>query len=216
MYIITIVKRNILIIILIIIIFSFFTCGVLLDPVRLEGKWELREAEFYAYNSAINSNYTYVGRNKRKPNDTQPIIASFFDVPQLPETGEHVFIIDLKASKRMRIYDVSDDTNIGGKDGQDGIVREVRGKWSVDNYENTINLSVYHDDVSNDNLLGKDTFWRKGGFVIKNYWPMPNYESLEITVKATDIGKPLYIYLKDNKKVRIHTMKGKFKRPGTT
>ncbi|MBN2546318.1 MAG: hypothetical protein JXB50_11010 [Spirochaetes bacterium] len=207
-------KKNIFLLIIIIIIFSFFNCGVLLDTVRVEGEWELREAEFYAYNPAINANYTYIGRNKRNPTETQPIIAAFFGISQLPEDGEHVFIVDLKRDKRMRIYDKGDDSNIDGANYEDGIVRSNKGRWSVDNYENTLNLAVNSDDLSTDNLLGKEDFWRKGGFKIKNYWPMPNYESLEITIKSTDIGKPFYISLKNDKKVRVHTMKGKFRRPG--
>ncbi len=208
-------KKNILLsIIIITLIITFFSfiisCGVLLDTVRIEGEWELAGAEFYAYNSSIDTNYVYKGINKKTPSSTQPITAAFFGASELPNKGNYKFIINFSADKRIRIYDLTDDEN---KNTEEDIVKVTKGKWNVDNYENTINLRIYEDDVTNDNLLSKNNFWRNGGFLIKNYWPMTSYTTLEITIKSEDIGKQLYIYLDDNKRVKIHTMKGIFNRP---
>ncbi|MCK4796535.1 MAG: hypothetical protein KAT05_04095 [Spirochaetes bacterium] len=183
---------------LIFIVLIITSCGVILDPLRILGEWKLDEVEFYVYNEVLDSIKTYTGIDDNSPDTKHPIIGAFFC------GGKAAYTIEFeKASPKNRLIIIGDDDDAST---DDIIVDLDDGVWSIDTFENSLTIKIDGDNINSN-------FWEKG-FTIKNYWPMANYDSLELYIEAKDVYKnkdTFTIDLSDDT-IEVHSMKGIFKR----
>lgn len=186
-------------ILLIFLILLLSSCGVILDPLRLDGTWNLSEVEFYVYNPVLDSIKTLHSRNAESPDEDRPVISEFFG---LEGSGTYIIIFD----SRNKSFSVERKPNTENDRTDDDeafeVVKEEFGSWSVNAYENSLSISINGDSGSGA------TLWTKG-FKIKNFWPMTNYQTLEILIQDGGSVGPLYVDLK-NETIRILAIKGIF------
>jgi len=188
-------------ILLIFLVLLLSSCGVILDPLRIEGTWNLSEVEFYVYNPVLDSVKTLRSKNGETPGSETPVISEYFG---LNGSGTYTITFDSKEKE----FSVERKANTENKRTDDDslftVVDAPNGSWEVNSYENSLSLSI-NDDTTSDVKL-----WKKG-FNIKNFWPMSDYQTLEILIQDGGSIGPLYVDLK-NGKIRIHSMKGIFTR----
>ena len=181
-------------IIMLVVIISLFiiaSCGSLLDSYNLLGTWTLSNVEFYVYNSNLDSIKTYTSTSNAEPDDEHPSIREFFNDKDM--TGDEEYTIEFEDTDEELIIKKGDSVII---------VDGPNGSWSVDSFENSISIKIKQDGTS-------DNFWKKG-FSFKNYWPLANYSTLELTIKAEDIGKSKFSVDLTNDTLDVDVMKGIF------
>jgi hypothetical protein len=180
--------KKIFTIILIIIVFS---CGPFVDEVRITGTWKLEDVEFYEYNQSLDSIKVYKGIGESVPDKDHPIEGEFFC------SSDGDYKIDFSRDNNLKITCQHDNTT-------DVLVDYTDSSWSIDTFDN----SLYFEIDDNNSAHG---FWRRG-FELKNYWPLSNYDTLEILIKAEDVGKSYFKIDLTDDTIKIHSMKGIFKK----
>jgi len=171
------------------------SCGPFVDEVRISGSWKLEDVEFYEYKSALDSIKVYTGTSDPYPDEEHPIEGNFFCA------SEGKYIINFETDNTFTIkwsYDIDGDET------EDILVDSKDSKWTIDTFENSLYLKVKKNSTSHG-------FWRKG-FEIKCYWPLSNYEKLEILIKARDVDKDHFDIDLTDDELEIDSMKGIFKK----
>lgn len=186
-------KKIILIILLLCVIF-FLSCGVILDQLKLVGKWELYEVNFYVYNEITDSYKKISGINDLTPDNFSPIMGSFFF------EKKNKITMELLNNNKFVVkgYNVSSAE-------EDIISLLDPGEWTVNIFENSITFKVNPIDKNSSNL------WKRG-VVIKNYWPFISNTVFKIYVKANDFNQKRFIFDLSEDKIDIYSMEAFFKK----
>lgn len=188
-------------ILLIFFILLISSCGVILDPLRIDGTWNLTEVEFYVYNPTLDSIKTLRSKNAENPDDDRPVISEYFG---LDGSGTYTITFDSN-NKSFSVQRKGNKENSRTDDDElFTVVDDPFGSWSVNAFENSLSLSVTGDTTDDVKL------WKKG-FELNNFWPMSDYQTLEILVQDGGSVGPLYVDLKKDT-IRILSMKGLFTR----
>lgn len=155
---------------IIIILFTYLSCGVIIDTGKVAGAWELEKTEYFVYNKITETYKMHKGvKGKKLPLNAAPFGAFF-------NTNSTKLLLNLSANGEFYIADNSDDTT-------KYIVEQQRGKWKVDSYENHLELKVAKNPDNNDYGI-----W-SSGVNIKNKWPLADLVSMEILITAETIGR---------------------------
>jgi len=170
-------------------IFLLFSgCGVVMDSTRLSGKWQLTDVNFYTTNSTLDTTNTYYGTDSATPGSKEPVFGEFFD----DNTAQKTYVMEFREDNSFSV------TASGVE-----FLNSEKGEWYLNQYDNSLTVYV----ASNNTAVG---FW-KSGFKIVNYWAMPDYNTLELTIKASDVGDRYFdVALLSGKNIRVVTMKGIF------
>ncbi len=171
-----------------IILLLFLSCGAIVDDLRVIGIWNLQNVEFYTYNNELDSTKIYTGINKDYPDQNHPLMSSFFC-----ETGKASYSIEFDREYKFIIK----------KDNTSDIITETYSSWSVDNYNNSLDFEV------KPGCLDANGFWLTG-FRVINSWPMPNYQTLELTIKAGDLHQNYFLIDLSNDVIKVNSMKAIF------
>jgi hypothetical protein len=172
----------------IIVFFLLDSCGAILEETRIVGKWKLTGAEFYAKESSVDALKIYTGVAKDNPDSSHPIIYAFFC------GDKDTYVIDFYQDKTLKIIRKSEPEYV--------LVDITDGRWSMDSYENSLTIKI----KSNSTGYG---FWQES-FKFTNSWPMKNYETLELTLKASDTGRNNFKIDLKNKTIQAESMKATF------
>ncbi len=147
-----------------VVFFLVVSCGVILDPSKIQGEWNLVAVDFILYNSELDAYKTIHGRVSSLPNETNPAFGEFFG------TNSSKYTLRFREGY-FEVFDASSDTI--------SIIDPKDTGWSVDSFTNTISISIKKAD-SPDNL------WNSGlSFV--NYWPLSTNNELELIILASDV-----------------------------
>jgi hypothetical protein len=219
--------------ILIISVFVIFTgCGVVLDPLRIEGTWTLSQVQFYAANNALDSIKTYNGVDADTPTSDSPIISEFFgdtirsfnnatapaevDVAKafkytITFIDDNTFELDINYTQTK-----SDGTNATGFPSTNALTARVYGSWAISQFDNSLLMKIgANDDQKFGNslyLYWRTNFFWDGGITIRDSWPMVDYNTLNLTVKASDFYKSYFTVNLSGKILKVASMVGTFKK----
>jgi hypothetical protein len=165
------------------------SCGTILDSTRIVGKWSLASAEFYTYNEELDS-YKKISGVDATSDSTSPVNGAFFG------TNNIKYIITFQTETFDVLHSWDTSTNVG-------IPFVSSNKWSVDSTDNSITFDVISTNPSSDSI------WQKG-FKIKNYWPLSNPTTLEITLIASDVNMSYFDIPVGTSSIHAVKMKGIF------
>lgn len=170
----------------------FFSCGVILDDTtKLEGTWNFTQAEFYTYNPMLDSFKTYLGTNSSTLGFNTAYNGAFFC-----STSDRIYTMTFERSEnewsRFSIIDGSDDY----------LVDKNRCNWKINSWDNTLELKISEATADNN-------FW-KNGFTLKNYWPLTTNTTMELYIKASDVGLDYFSIDLSTDTIRAYSMKGFF------
>jgi hypothetical protein len=175
------------------VLFIFNSCGALLEDLRVIGKWEFSQAEFYAKENSVDALRIYSGINKKEPDKNHPIKYAFFG----NDAEKDDYTLEINQDKTIRLIKGDIDATV-----PDVKIDFMDGEWSVDSYENSLTIKVNENTTSYG-------FWRDG-FKLKNYWPLKDYSTLEITIKATDAGENYFKIRLEDKTILAESIKATF------
>ena len=179
------------------------SCGVILDQTRIVGYWELDAVEFYVQNSNIDAVKTYTGQSDKSPDSTHPMNSEFFGHDEDDNTTDRTYIIHFDESNQLEI--TADDGNSTTTD--DTFIAYERGEWQLNQFDNSLLIHIRN----NKNSTLARGIWRDG-FKLHLDWPMPDYDTLEIEIKASDVGESCFKVDLSDKTLKVKSMKGIFKR----
>lgn len=182
------------------------SCGVLLDATKLPGTWVLDDVEFYAHDPILDATKIYVGLDDQSPDPYHPIEAEFFceKAEDFAESGKpkYKMVID-HTNNNFEIIRTTGTTSVKllNTEGTNANITSI----SVDSYNNTIEYTVRKNDTAKG-------FWRNP-LKITNYWPMANYNTLELLIKAEDTTCDYFeVDLANDVTIKAYAMKGIFLR----
>ena len=188
--------RSKFLIAIVLLLTTLFSCGVILDSLKIKGVWHLESVTFYKYNEIYDSYKSFDGRNDLTPDMYNPIMGNFFGVKMTDITltlnDNNSFTIKGKKSDGQS-YEVFDSAK--------------SGDWKIDEYNNSLVLECPNYDSTAD--LTDDTFWKKG-YTITNSWVMSSNSKFDLYVKASDFGMDHFTFKLSEHKVPKKIRKNKF------
>ncbi len=160
--------------IFILFLFSFFvlnSCGVILDPSKIQGNWKLDSAVFYSYNKELDSYKAYVSNSSREVSNSSLPISVFFDNYHKDSTSD-------ATSYQMNFVNATQFEILRAGT---TYISSSNTYYSLDSFDNSMVIETYKDATADT------SFWLKG-FNTKQYWPMADYQTLEIYLNLKSIG----------------------------
>jgi hypothetical protein len=178
---------------LIIIFFSILllnSCGTILDSTRIIGKWKMVSADFYTYNEELDS-YKKIAGGDNTADSTAPAFWAYFD------SSKKNYVINFQSDSFEILHTYNESTKTGTP-----LITTIN-KWNVDGTDNSLNLEVPATNSSSTLI------WQKG-FKTKNFWPLANTTTLEITLIASDVGMGSFYIPTSSSHHDVVKMKGVF------
>lgn len=184
-----------------VIVTLLISCGVILDPLKIQKAWPLSSVTFYQYNELYDSYKKWPGINDLSPDAYSPIFGDLFGVRlknisltfEDNRTGKDRFYI--------KGYDASGDVAI------DIISKDNPGYWEVDTFNNSIILTMPEATTDPTDSL---SLWHNGKTLI-NDWPMSTNDDFDLYIKASDFGLDKFTAdLSGDIKLDIYSIEAKF------
>jgi hypothetical protein len=141
------------------------SCGVLLDPAKFDGVWQLESVSFFVYHEDLDSYEKITGVSDAVPTDTRPINGEFFGI-----AGQ---VTQLSMKSTTGIFSV------------DAAISDAITRWEVSTYDNSLTMKITGSRTSTNGL------WEKG-FSMTHYWPLyisAGLNYMELSVSAADINQ---------------------------
>lgn len=167
------------------------SCGVILDNDIVTGTWKLIGVDFYQYNPTL---------------DTYKIIksGSSFNGYKL---NTNAFFFDNENSGAYKLELISNGTLELTREGAavELLHRDHGHNWEVSSYESSLTLNIKR----NTTALG---IWAEE-FKLKKFWPMSTNKSLELYIKASELGRSSFTITLDSasgETIEVSAMKGFF------
>ena len=204
-------------------------CGVVLDPLRLEGSWTLNQVQFYATNSTLDSIKTYTGVDADSPSSNSPINSEFFgdtirtfnnpaDSPASDIVSSFKYTLTFNADNTFELdigyTQTKSDGTAATVPGAPSPTASVYGSWAINQFDNSLLMKIGPNE---DQKLGVNNYfyWRTNffwndGIYIRDSWPMTDYNTLALNIKASDVYKSYFSVSLPGKTLHVSSMQGTF------
>ena len=217
--------------ILLFFVFILFSgCGVIMDPLRVEGTWTLNQVQFFATNTTLDATKTYTGVNADSPTSSSPINSEFFgdnirtfysiqdsaqDVVSsfkysLTFNDDNTFELDINYTQ------TKSDGSASSVPSAPSPTASVYGSWAINQFDNSLLMKIGRNEDQkfgvNNYFYWRTNFYWNDGIYIKNYWPMTDYGTLVITMQAKDFGKSYFQPSLSGSSIKAATMTATFKK----